>query len=121
NRSGAYEQWRRDQEISDKTRVFAIYPTFGPNHSVGGSLHALKRALEAYGWHFNDDSTGIAHAFWDLKFGLKVSDIGTPPSLLNDRFTRDKVINFFGQIADLTTKLGLQRSIEKFTRRLTYP
>lgn len=39
-----------------------------------------------------------------------IADIGVPLATLRDR----KIVNFFGSVTELTTKLGLQRNIERF-------
>jgi len=154
------EEWKRKNNIAPHTRIFSIQPHLSPNTNVGGALHVLRQKLEALGWIENTDISGANSSFWQMKFGLKIADLGVAPSAIHDaahgssssflknmggdslschtgagRFKNnnansgpmvanlgpnERVVNFFGNIAELTTKIGLQRNVEKFCRNLPY-
>ena len=76
-------------------------------------MQVLRVALEMLGWIENEQSDQ-GGCCWELKFGLKVADLGQLPKQISEKFP-SKIINFFGSVAELTTKVGITRNIERYT------
>ena len=111
------EDWKKRNGYHWTKRVFSINPRLPVTGSVGGALELFRQALIGTGeWVENEDCNSTV---WDMKFGLKGSDIGVPTSVLagktfNHFFTRERLCNFYGHVGDLTTKLGLHKSLNRF-------